>query len=90
MSTTIGITPLEQTMIRMQLKSPGCFDGKLLNENNEAYMEARHGINPLKNGFSYGAVYRPKGGKGYNWVALGIVAGCLSIGCYQLLRLWRR
>ena len=88
MSSTIGITPLEQNMIKMQLKSPGCFDGKLLNENNEAYMEARHGINPLKNGFCYGAVCnRPNRGKGFNWVALVIVPGFLSIGCYQMLRL---
>jgi hypothetical protein len=90
MSSTIGSTCLEQNMtrIRMQLKSPDCFDWKLLNENNEAYMEARHGINPLKNGFYYGAVCnRPNRSKGFNWVALVIVAGFLSIGCYQMLRL---
>jgi hypothetical protein len=49
------------------------------------------GIIRSKMDFSYGAVCkRPNGGKGFNLVTLVIVAGFLSIGCYQLLRLWRR
>jgi hypothetical protein len=42
MSSTIQVvsTRLEQDMIRMQLKSPGCFDGKFLNKKREVYIVA--------------------------------------------------
>lgn len=49
---------LEQVMINMQIKKPGRFDGKLLKSGGEPYNEAKHGLNPLGQGFNICAPYR--------------------------------
>ena len=45
-------------MIGMQTKQPGRFDGKLMRSCGEHYSEARHGLNPLGQGFNICAPYR--------------------------------
>jgi hypothetical protein len=55
---------LEQVMIRMQQKSPGCWDGKLRkfqDGSSVPYSEAEHGPNPLGQGFNICAPYSPGG-----------------------------
>jgi len=49
---------LENVFVDMQIKQPGKWDGKLLKPGGEAYMEAKHGLNPLAQGFSICAPYR--------------------------------
>lgn len=43
---------LEQVAIDMQVKKPGCWDGKFAKCNGECYYEAKHGLNPLGQGFN--------------------------------------
>jgi hypothetical protein len=43
---------LEQVVVGMQVKTPGCWDGKFLNDRDEPYREAVHGLNPLRQGFT--------------------------------------
>ncbi len=52
---------LEQTMVGMQVKTPGCWDEKFLNDKEEVYRETVHGLNPLGQGFSICVPYRPGG-----------------------------
>jgi hypothetical protein len=52
---------LEQAMVDMQVKTPGCWDEKLFNDKEELYREAVHGLNPLGQGFSICAPYRQGG-----------------------------
>jgi hypothetical protein len=61
MSGACGSNSLEQVMIGMQQKSPGCWDGKLVNYEREVYSEAEHWPNPLGQGFSICVLYRPSG-----------------------------
>ena len=48
---------MEQVVVGMQVKTPGCWDGKFLNDRAEPYREAVHGLNPLRQGFSICAPY---------------------------------
>ena len=52
-------TSLVQVMIDMQKKKPGMWDGRLRNGQGECYCEARHGVNPLEQGFSICAPASP-------------------------------
>jgi hypothetical protein len=59
-----GSNSLEQVMVRMQQKAPGCWDGKLrkwTDGSSVAYSEAEHGPNPLGQGFNICAPYSPGG-----------------------------
>lgn len=47
---------LAQVVIDMQMKKPGMWDGRFVNWQGEHYSEARHGVNPLEQGFS---IYAP-------------------------------
>lgn len=49
---------LVQIFIDMQRKTPGCWDGRFVNFQGEHYSEARHGENPLEQGFSICAPVR--------------------------------
>ena len=50
---------LEQAFVNIQVKNPGCWDGKFVNVHHEAYSEAKHGHNPLAQGFCICASQRP-------------------------------
>jgi hypothetical protein len=47
---------LVQTFIDMQRRSPGCWDGRFVNFQGEHYSEAKHGLNPMEQGF---CIYAP-------------------------------
>lgn len=47
-----GDESLEQVAIDMQVKKPGCWDGKFAKSDGEVYYEAKHGVNPLGQGFN--------------------------------------
>jgi hypothetical protein len=42
---------LAQVCVDMQVKRPGLWDGRFVNPQGEHYSEARHGLNPLEQGF---------------------------------------
>lgn len=42
---------LAQVVIDMQMRKPGCWDGRFVNFQGEHYSEAKHGVNPLEQGF---------------------------------------
>jgi hypothetical protein len=43
---------LAQVFVDMQVKKPGLWDGKMVNYQGEHYFEAKHGLNPLEQGYS--------------------------------------
>lgn len=45
-------TDFEEIFMDKQRSQPGCWDGRLSNWRGEVYSEARHGLNPLAQGFS--------------------------------------
>ena len=49
---------LAHVVVDMQIKKPGMWDGRFVNIDGEHYSEARHGLNPLGQGFSICAPYR--------------------------------
>lgn len=53
------LTALEEIMMDKQRANPGCLDGKLLNFQGEPYSEARHGTNPLGQGYCICAPAKP-------------------------------
>jgi len=50
-SENVDRNSLEQAVVSIQLKKPGCWDGRFVNLQNEAYSEAKHGHNPFAQGF---------------------------------------
>ena len=43
---------LAQVFVGMQVKKPGMWDGRFVNVDGEHYSEAKHGVNPLEQGYN--------------------------------------
>ncbi len=52
-ATAVTAATARGSFVAKQVAKPGCWDGQLLNGRGERYVEAVHGLDPLRKGFSF-------------------------------------